>query len=148
MTEDITGKSVPALYWSNMVNFMEKITEQHQLAINALGKFHALAFRQNLNDIERDALLQRFQFTVAAVLQYAGDYLHVHQNFDVLSPKRVIRACSEKGILTTEEAAAALKMVDDWNAIAHADTEEFLESLLLRLPLYDSVMHSWLEKIK
>ena len=127
---------------------MEKLTNQYQLAIRALGKFHELVSRQDLNDTERDALLQRFRFTVAAVLQYAGDYLHVHQHFDVLSPKRTIRTCSEKGILTAEEAAAALKMVDDWNAIAHADTEEFLESLLLWLPLYDSVIHSWLEKIK
>lgn len=49
-------------------NCMERITERYELALRALTKFHELASRQNLTEIERDALIQRlFIETVACI---------------------------------------------------------------------------------
>lgn len=46
---------------------MERITERYELAVRALAKFHKLAHRQDLTEIERDALIQRFEFAFELV---------------------------------------------------------------------------------
>lgn len=64
------------------------------------------------------------------------------------SPKKVIRSCREVGVLSDEETEQALKMADDRNLTTHAYDESFIESLLRRLPMYDTVLHHWLQQIK
>lgn len=124
-------------------NFMERITERYELAIRALAKFHELASRQNLTEIERDALIQRFEFT----WKCAKEYLYIQEGIDAASPKKVIRSCREVGVLSDVETEQALKMADDRNLITHIYDESFIESLLRRLPVYDAVLHNWLDRL-
>lgn len=128
-------------------NFMERITERHQLAIRALAKFHELASREQLTEIERDALIQRFEFTFELVWKCAKEYLYTQEEIDAASPKKVIRSCREVGILSDDETEQALKMADDRNLTTHTYDESFVESLLLRFPVYDKILHSWLSKL-
>lgn len=67
---------------------MERITERYELAIRALTKFHELASRQNLTEIERDALIQRFEFTFELTWKCAKEYLYIHEGIDAASPKK------------------------------------------------------------
>lgn len=126
---------------------MERITERHQLAIRALAKFHELASREQLTEIERDALIQRFEFTFELVWKCAKEYLYTQEGIDAASPKKVIRSCREVGILSDDETEQALKMADDRNLTTYTYDESFVESLLLRFPVYDKILHSWLSKL-
>nr|WP_297934983.1 HI0074 family nucleotidyltransferase substrate-binding subunit [uncultured Lachnoclostridium sp.] len=127
---------------------MERITERYELTVRALAKFHELASRQNLTEIERDALMQRFEFTFELTWKCAKEYLYIQEGIDAASPKKVIRSCREVGVLSDEETEQALKMADDRNLTTHIYDESFIESLLLRLPVYDTVLHHWLQQIK
>ena len=127
---------------------MERLTERYRLAISAFGKFHELAIRDTLSESERDALIQRFEFSFELIWKCAKEYLYVQDGIDAASPKKVIRACREIGLLDEAETEQALKMVDDRNLTTHTYDETFVESLISRFPVYDKVMHSWLEKLK
>ena len=127
---------------------MERLTARYRLAIRAFGKFHELAIRDTLSEIERDALIQRFEFSFELIWKCAKEYLYVQDGIDAASPKKVIRACREIGLLDEAETEQALKMVDDRNLTTHTYDETFVESLISRFPVYDKVMHSWLEKLK
>lgn len=129
-------------------NCMERITERYELALRALTKFHELASRQNLTEIERDALIQRFEFTFELTWKCAKEYLYIHEGIDAASPKKVIRSCREVGVLSDEETEQALKMADDRNLTTHIYDESFIESLLKRLPVYDTVLHNWLDRLR
>ena len=111
---------------------MERITERYELAVRALAKFHELASRQNLTEIERDALIQRFEFTFELTWKCA----------------KVRRSCREVGVLSDEETEQALKMADDRNLTTHTYDESFIKSLLQRLPVYDTVLHHWLDRLR
>lgn len=117
------------------------------LAIRALAKFHELESRQNLTEIERDALIQRFEFTFELTWKCAKEYLYVQEGIDAASPKKVIRSCREVGVLSDVETEQALKMADDRNLTTHTYDESFIESLLRRLPVYDTVLHNWLDRL-
>ena len=127
---------------------MERLTERYRLAVRALGKFHELAARDTLNEIERDALIQRFEFSFELIWKCAKEYLYVRDGIDAASPKKVIRSCRDIGILSEGETELALKMVDDRNLTTHTYDETFVKSLIGRFPAYDAVMHSWLEQLK
>lgn len=127
---------------------MERITERYELAVRALTKFHELAHRQDLTEIERDALIQRFEFTFELVWKCAKEYLYTQEGIDVASPKKVIRSCREIGILGESDTELALKMVDDRNLTTHTYDESFIKSLISRFPDYDRILHSWLMRLQ
>lgn len=127
---------------------MERITERYELAVRVLAKFHELAHRQDLTEIERDALIQRFEFTFELVWKCAKEYLYTQEGIDVASPKKVIRSCREIGILGESDTELALKMVDDRNLTTHTYDESFIKSLISRFPDYDRILHSWLMRLQ
>lgn len=127
---------------------MERIAERYELAVRALAKFHELAHRQDLTEIERDALIQRFEFTFELVWKCAKEYLYTQEGIDVASPKKVIRSCREIGILSESDTELALKMVDDRNLTTHTYDESFIKSLISRFPDYDRILHFWLMRLQ
>ena len=123
---------------------MGRGTERYELSVRALAKFHELAYRQDLTEIERDALIQRFEFTFELVWKCAKEYLYVQDGIDAASPKKVIRSCRDIGILSESDTELALKMVDDRNLTIRTYNESFIKKLISRLPDYDRILHSWL----
>lgn len=67
---------------------MGRGTERYELVVRALAKFHELVHWQELTEIERDALIQRFEFTFELVWKCAKEYLYVEEGMDVASPKK------------------------------------------------------------
>ena len=49
---------------------MEKIQERINTAQRALTKLHELAVKPDLSDVERDALIQRFEFSFELLLRF------------------------------------------------------------------------------
>lgn len=127
---------------------MERLYERITLAEKALARLHELAGKADLSDIERDALIQRFEFSFEILWKCARDYLFVEHGIDAASPKKVIRACRDVGIFDDDQTKEALMMADDRNLTTHTYDEEFAQRMVCRVADYDELLQVWLEKIK
>ena len=72
---------------------MEKVQERIKTAQRALAKLHELAVKSDLSEVERDALIQRFEFSFELLWKCVKEYLYVEEGIDAASPKKVIRCC-------------------------------------------------------
>lgn len=126
---------------------MEKIPERISLAEKAISRLHELTGKEPLTEIERDALIQRFEFSFELMWKCAKDYLYTSEGIDAASPKKVIRVCRDVGVLSDDDAALALQMADDRNLTTHTYDEVFAESMVQRIKVYDEVLHRWLKEL-
>jgi nucleotidyltransferase substrate binding protein (TIGR01987 family) len=126
---------------------MERLKERMVLAGQVLQRLHELALRVDLTEVERDALIQRFEFSFEIVWKVAKDYLSVEEGIDAASPKKVIRSCREVGLLDEAETRLALVMADDRNLTAHTYDEEFAQQMVTKIVEYDLLLRCWYEKM-
>lgn len=126
---------------------MERLMQRVGLAQKAIGKLLELSRKTDYTEIERDALIQRFEFSYELIWKCAKAYLRVHDGIDSASPRRVIRDCREVGILDEQEVKLALQMSDDRNLTVHTYDEAFAEVLAGRISDYAVFLHTWLERI-
>ena len=126
---------------------MERLKERIALAGQALQRLHELALHTELTEVERDALIQRFEFSFEIVWKVAKDYLSVEEGIDAASPKKVIRSCREVGLLDEAETRLALVMADDRNLTAHTYDEEFAQQMVTKIVEYDLLLRCWYEKM-
>lgn len=126
---------------------MEKIQERINTAQRALTKLHELAVKPDLSDVERDALIQRFEFSFELLWKCAKEYLYVVEGIDAASPKKVIRCCRELGLLDDEQTREALQMADDRNLTTHTYDETFTQAVVERIRRYAPLLQLWLGKI-
>lgn len=70
---------------------MDRLNEQLALADKALQSLEVLAFKpvDEISDIERDAAIQRFEYTQEAVWRAAQRYLLVVEGLEVNSPNAI-----------------------------------------------------------
>jgi len=66
---------------------------------------------------------------------------------ELASPKPVIRACFQSGLLDESEAERALKMVEDRNLAAHTYDEKLADALASRLPSHAGLVRAWLDRL-
>ena len=126
---------------------MEKIQERINTAQRALTKLHELAVKPDLSDVERDALIQRFEFSFELLWKCAKEYLYVVEGIDAASPKKVIRCCRELGLLDDEQTLEALQMEDDRNLTTHTSDETIAQAVVERIRRYAPLLQLWLGKI-
>lgn len=98
---------------------MERLSERLAEAETALASFNELVRRTDRSVVERDAAIMRFTYTFEAVWKTAQRYLYEHEGLDIGSPKQAIRASRRIGLVTDEQAEAALRMADDRNLVVH-----------------------------
>lgn len=126
---------------------MEKVQERIKTAQRALAKLHELAVKSDLSEVERDALIQRFEFSFELLWKCVKEYLYVEEGIDAASPKKVIRCCRELGLLDEGQTQEALQMADDQNLTSHTYDETFAQAVVERIRQYDPLHHFWLDKI-
>jgi nucleotidyltransferase substrate binding protein (TIGR01987 family) len=97
--------------------------------------------------IERDASIQRFEYTFETVWKTAKQYLLDYEGLDIGSPKGVIRSSLSVGLFDDVEAALALEMVDDRNLSVHTYNEALAEMIFGRLFKYAVLMKKWLDEV-
>ena len=68
------------------------------------------------------------------------DYLLDREGLVVTSPKKVIRALYEVGLLNAEETESTLQMVDDRNMTAHTYDEKYAIELAERIKEYEKIL--------
>ena len=97
--------------------------------------------------IERDAAIQRFEYSVEATWKAAQRFLNVMEGIEVGSPKAAVRACRESGLLSLDQAETALTMVDDRNLTAHTYNESLAAAIFRHLPRHLETLEAWLAAI-
>ena len=127
---------------------MERLKERIDVATRAAARLSEAACLPNPGDIERDAIIQRFEFTFEAVWKAAQACLFVVEGMDVSSPKGVIRACREVGLLEETDAVLALRMADDRNLTVHTYNESLAAQIYERILDYHLLLAKWLDAIQ
>jgi len=122
-----------------------ELKERIDLARSALATFRELVGRASVSAVERDAAIQRFEYSFEAMWKAARAWLHAVEGLEPGSPKGVIRACRQVDVLDDEAARLALEMVDDRSLTVHAYNEKLARVIYERLADYASLMTRWLE---
>ena len=122
---------------------MERLTERLHVARRALETFRE-ALREPKTPLNRDASIQRFEYTYEAVWKAAQLYLRVSENLELASPTAVTRACFQAALLNEEQSRTAMRMVRDRNLTVHTYNEELADQIYSRLPAYATLMEHWL----
>lgn len=126
---------------------MERLRQRLEAAQQALSTLNELAPLEAPTRIERDAAIQRFEYSVEAVWKVAQLYLKQVEGLDANSPKAVIRASAGVGLLEEPQARLALAMADDRNLTSHTYNEKLAIVLFARLHGYAGLMDAWLNAI-
>jgi len=126
---------------------MEKLQKRLESAKKALVSFEKLAMIEKPNDVERDAAIQRFEFSFEASWNAAKQYLYDIEGVDIGSPKGVIRGCREVRLLEDDEAVLPLEMVNDRNLTVHAYNEEVAIKIHSNLNRYYALLQRWIERM-
>ena len=121
--------------------------ERMEKAGDALARLHEVVIRDDLSDLERDGLIQRFEFCFEILWKCAKDYLREVEGIDAASPKNVIRMSRNVGLLTDEETEQALAMVNDRNSTSHMYDENMAVLLADHIKEYETLMQRWYQKM-
>lgn len=124
-----------------------EMTERFVTAAHALSKLHEAVVKETLSEIERDGLIQRFEFCFEIMWKCGKDYLREVEGLDAASPKAVIRMLRDVQIFSDEDAVFALEMVDARNLTAHTYDETMAANLVEKIPAYEKFMQDWYKKI-
>ena len=127
---------------------MERLRERIEIAKKALNSLEEVIARASPTPTERDAAIQRFEYTVEAVWKAGQRYLQIVEGLEEGSPKGVIRRSREVGILEENLTSSALEMIDDRNLTAHTYNESLAELIFQRLPNYSGLMRLWLRQME
>ena len=126
---------------------MERLKERLVLAQKALSTLNEVITIQTPSAIERDATIQRFEYSFEAVWRAVKRHLNIVEGIDVSSSKAVIRASLGVGLLDEATCRQALAMVDDRNLTSHTYNEKLADEILERIPLHAQVMNKWVAAI-
>ena len=126
---------------------MDRLAERLTVAAKALATFGELVDLTEPQPNQRDAAIKRFEYSFEAIWKAAQHCLRQLDGIEVASPKGVIRACRQAGLLTDPESAAALAMVDDRNLATHTYNETLAASLYRRLGEHHRLLEAWLRRL-
>jgi nucleotidyltransferase substrate binding protein (TIGR01987 family) len=127
---------------------MDRLTQRLEVAAAALGSLEAIVAGASNSDLERDAAILRFQYSFESVWKAAQHRLRDREGIDAGSPKQVIRACLEAGLLDADQTHRALAIADDRNLTVHTYNEPLALALVGRLPEHAVLLRQWLESLR
>ncbi len=122
---------------------MERLNERLAVARQALTAL-AEVLRMEPSKVVRDASIQRFEYTFEALWKAAQLFLRQQEGLEAASPKAVVRACFQAGLLTEEQARGAMEMAEDRNLSAHTYDERLADAIHRRLAGHAGLMEAWL----
>lgn len=127
---------------------MERLKQRLSVAAKAAASLKEILSKTPRTLVERDAAVQRFEYTFEAVWRAAQRYLLVVEGLEAGSPKGVMRMCRESGLLTEDQAALALEMADDRNLTVHTYNESVAKQIYERLPRYAGLVETWMKAME
>ena len=114
------------------------------LAARAQATFVELADLAAPSALERDAAIQRFEYSFEATWKAARAFLLARNAVDERTPGSVIRASRVAGLLSDEEAEAVLTMASDRNLSVHVYKEQLATAIFGRLSGHAKLLRAWL----
>ena len=126
---------------------MADVNRRLDIARQALRTLEELDLGSD-DPVIRDAAIQRFEYTFEAVWKAAQAVLRERFGVALASPKPVIRACHENGLLDEAETRLALAMVDHRNLTSHTYNRALAEEIYAALPDYRRLLHTWMARLE
>lgn len=127
---------------------MERLKQKVDSAKRALKTLQELVDSQSPTIVERDAAIQRFEYTFEGVWKAGKAFLREIEGLEIGSPKGVIRGFFQVGLLTENQTALALSMVDDRNLTSHTYNEGLAEQIYDQLGNYAELMAEWISAME
>ena len=127
---------------------MERLTRRIQMARRALATLQELTPIASPTLVERDAAIQRFEYSTEACWKAAQSALSIQFGLELASPKSVIRASAQNALLTEADARLAMDLVDDRNLTSHTYNEALAQTIWSRLPTHLSVLQRWMAALE
>ena len=127
---------------------MERVKERVEVARKALSTLRELTNKPDLSLVERDAAIQRFEYTFESAWKAAQAFLAEGEGVTANSPKSAVRASWQAGLLDEATSKLALQMCDARNMTAHTYNEKIAMTIYHRLEDYVSVFDAWLNAIE
>ena len=127
---------------------MGRLNERLGVARKALQTLQELPLAGDVTDIQRDAAIQRFEYTVEAVWKASQQFLRDAEGLEVGSPKGVFRGLLQVSILGEEDAGKALAMVDDRNDVVHTYAKAVALRIFGHLDAYARLMDRLLSQLE
>ncbi len=98
-------------------------------------------------DIERDATIQRFEYSFETVWKSAQQILLV-EGIEANSPRAAIRSSRSVGLLSDEQAEAGMRMLNDRNLTSHTYQSTLAQEIFGRLATHARLLDSWLSALE
>ena len=127
---------------------MERVRERLDEAMQALSTLDKLVGLPQPTDVERDAAIQRFEYSVEMAWKAAQAYVTDQGLLGPASPKSAIRASFKAGLLDEKNAEGLMRAIDDRNLTVHTYREEFAIQLYKRLANHAALLRLWLVEIQ
>ena len=118
--------------------------ERLNAARRAMTRLCEVTQKSDLTEIERDGMIQRFEFCFELVWKCGKDYLREVEGIDAASPKRVIRTFRELGLFSDEETEQFLEMADDRNLTAHTYDAALAQKMEEKIRRHEPLLRHWL----
>jgi len=97
----------------------------------AVGRLQEALKKEEFNELEKDGVIQRFEFTFELAWKTVKDYLE-DQNFtDISSPKKAIQKAFESGLI--EDGHAWVEMQEDRNRMSHMYSQIDSEKIFVQV---------------
>ncbi|SFL78407.1 HI0074 family nucleotidyltransferase substrate-binding subunit [Salibacterium qingdaonense] len=126
---------------------MERFHQRLISAEKAVSTFGQIAGLKEPSDIERDAAIQRFEYSFEACWKTAEQYLYDIEGLDIGSPKGVIRCCRDVKLFNDKETVTALNMVNDRNLTTHTYNESVAEKIYADIETYYHLLKQWVGRM-
>ncbi|MGB9674171.1 MAG: nucleotidyltransferase substrate binding protein [Anaerolineales bacterium] len=123
---------------------MERLKQRLQIARQALTTLLELTSQPSWKVIERDAMIQRFEYTFEATWKAAQVYLRELEGVIANFPKSAVRLSWQTGLFDEQTARMALQMCEARNMTIHAYNEKIATSWALQIREYSEVLQEWL----
>ena len=127
---------------------MDRIRERLVSSKRALQTLQELVNLHTVSHVERDAAIQRFEYTFESIWKTAQLFLKEIEGLEIGSPKGVIRASFQTHLLTEDETRLALAMADDRNLTSHTYNKGLADKIYKELGTYADLLEKWLQKIE
>lgn len=119
----------------------------YRKALSQLSAAVDLAQSRELSDLERQGLLQAFEFTHELAWNVMKDYFAYQGNTDITGSRDAVREAFDKGLIADGEGW--MEMIQSRNQTAHAYNEEVAAEITHRVvERYRTLFQQFLERME
>lgn len=127
---------------------MDRLTRRFADAGRALRTLDEALLMAAPTLLERDGIIQRFEYSFEAVCRAAQAYLEEHEGIPARSPRSCLRALGEVGVLDESETILALAMAEDRNRTVHTYIETVAAQIHSHLGPYAALMQTMVGRME